>query len=338
MPLLSIVVPVYNVEKEIHRCINSLLSQNLKDCELIFVDDGSTDSSGVIADSFRNENILVIHKENGGLSSARTEGLKYAKGEYVWFIDSDDAVESNSIQEITEYLQDFNPDILHFGYKLFIGERYSGQPPFFREKMYRGAALDGFRHQLFHRACASMLPVWGNVYRRELIETIPMVSERKVYAEDIVFNILAFTKAESIYCSSELWYRYYIRQGSLTYSGRTMLREYLYAYRYLKQQLQLSDAWETYKQDISLTYLMDGILGVKHSGGGCIAKEYALNPDKANAHETVRAALQSEEMADMLKNTQDIPFAPIQEDLRNIVKAGNEEILFMYLAKLFRKG
>ena len=88
--LLSIIIPVYNVEKYLFECVESV--RNYPDTEIILINDGSTDSSGHICDSFKDENIIVIHKKNGGLSSARNAGLKSAKGKYVYFLDSDDYI------------------------------------------------------------------------------------------------------------------------------------------------------------------------------------------------------------------------------------------------------
>ena len=93
-PVLSIIVPVYNVEKYLARCIDSILAQTFTDFELILVDDGSTDNSGEICDEYagKDPRIIVIHKENGGVSSARNHGLDIARGEYITFVDSDDQI------------------------------------------------------------------------------------------------------------------------------------------------------------------------------------------------------------------------------------------------------
>lgn len=90
--LVSVIVPVYNVEKFIHQCIDSILCQTYKAFEVVLVDDGSLDSSGIICDEYAKKDcrVSVIHKENGGLSDARNVGLECAKGEYVIFVDSDD--------------------------------------------------------------------------------------------------------------------------------------------------------------------------------------------------------------------------------------------------------
>ena len=99
--LLSIIVPVYNVEKYLNQCIDSIIDGGFNEkCQLILVDDGSTDHSGSICDDYKATNIVVIHKKNGGLASARNTGIKYASGKYIAFIDSDDYVARNSIVNV----------------------------------------------------------------------------------------------------------------------------------------------------------------------------------------------------------------------------------------------
>lgn len=113
MPKISIIVPVYNVEKYIHRCIDSILHQTFKDFELILVDDGSLDNSGKICDEYAKEDdrIKVIHKENGGLSDARNVGLDIAQGEYIAFVDSDDWIEKDMYSILYENIRKYNADI-----------------------------------------------------------------------------------------------------------------------------------------------------------------------------------------------------------------------------------
>lgn len=104
MPVISVIVPVYNVEKVLYHCIDSILNQIFNDFELILVDDGSTDNSGRICDEYagKDTRAKVIHKQNGGVSSARNAGIEVAKGEYICFVDSDDYLESNYLKELVE--------------------------------------------------------------------------------------------------------------------------------------------------------------------------------------------------------------------------------------------
>ena len=116
-PTISIIVPVYNSEKYLDACIDSILSQSFRDFELILVDDGSKDSSAQICDEYASQDtrVRVIHKANGGVSAARNDGLDIAKGEYITFIDSDDWVERESLSTISNY-RDY--DIVFFSHRL----------------------------------------------------------------------------------------------------------------------------------------------------------------------------------------------------------------------------
>ena len=113
MPKISVIVPVYNVEKYLRKCIESILNQTFREFELILVDDGSTDSSGKICDEYalKDSRIKVIHKENGGASSARNAGLDVAKGEYIGFVDSDDWIEMDMYGELYRLIKENNTDI-----------------------------------------------------------------------------------------------------------------------------------------------------------------------------------------------------------------------------------
>ena len=118
MPTLSIIVPIYNVEKYLTECVESICNQTYNDLEIILIDDGSTDLSGKICDEFakKDERVVVIHKSNGGLSSARNAGIDVAKGEYIGFVDSDDYVAPQMYRELYESICENNADVSICGY------------------------------------------------------------------------------------------------------------------------------------------------------------------------------------------------------------------------------
>ena len=117
-PKISVIVPVYNAEKYLRRCIDSILAQTFTDFELLLIDDGSTDSSGKICDEYakKDRRIRVFHKENGGVSSARNVGLSHLRGNWVYFVDSDDYLSPQHLQNYVNYL---DADIIYQGYRLF---------------------------------------------------------------------------------------------------------------------------------------------------------------------------------------------------------------------------
>ncbi|MDA3769093.1 glycosyltransferase family 2 protein [Streptococcus thermophilus] len=118
MEKISVIVPVYNVESYLERCINSLLNQTYSNLEIILIDDGSTDRSGQICDQYKNrDEFVVIHKENAGLGMARNTGLDVATGKYIIFVDSDDYIDNNMIQSLYEEIQKTSSDTCIGGFK-----------------------------------------------------------------------------------------------------------------------------------------------------------------------------------------------------------------------------
>lgn len=169
--LISVIVPVYNVEKYICKCLESIIDQTYKNIEIILVDDGSTDNSGSICDeySYRNSKIKVIHKQNGGLSSARNEGLKSANGDFVTFIDSDDWVVTSYLEEMLLCQQKYDADIVQCN-RWFEDERCKKT-----EKVYLWNNIDAVN------------ALWGEYY-------IPTVNSTCKLIRRTLFDNLRFTE------------------------------------------------------------------------------------------------------------------------------------------------
>ena len=130
-PLLSIIVPIYNVEQYLERCIESIINQTYKNLEIILVDDGSKDNSGTIADTYasKDNRIKVIHKENGGLSDARNHGLDQSKGKYIMFIDSDDFIDSSMCEILFETAEKYFSDIVSCNYYIYRNKNHISVHP-----------------------------------------------------------------------------------------------------------------------------------------------------------------------------------------------------------------
>lgn len=218
IPKVSIIVPVYKTQDTLERCIDSLIMQTLTDLEIILVDDGSPDSSGDLCDklAIKDARIKVIHKENGGLSSARNVAMDIACGEYIGFVDSDDYVDVAMFEKL--YYQSINTqsDICLCGYTTVINKKFTDHYLTFSKEIYVGTeihrnfivpligvsrfgsidSLDGF--------------VWRNLYKNSFIKNLRFESERKYFAEDVVFNLNAYKKASRISVVNEclLYYEY----------------------------------------------------------------------------------------------------------------------------------
>ena len=223
MPEVSIIVPIYNVEKYLDRCMQSLLNQTLKDIEIIMVDDGSPDRCPQMCDEYakNDSRIKVVHKKNGGLGYARNSGLDVATGEYVAFIDSDDYTSTEAYETLYDEAKRGDFDIVYAGY---MGFKSSGATftDFVMDKELRGNDVIKFLGNMlyhvdkgFESVCMSM---WNGIYRRDLINAhhVRFHSEREYLSEDILFHTELIPYCKSIRCIPKVFYHYCYNDTSLT--------------------------------------------------------------------------------------------------------------------------
>lgn len=251
--LISVVVPVYNVSKYLHKCIDSIINQTYKSLEIILVDDGSTDGSSAICDYYaqKDPRIKVIHKPNGGLSSARNAGIEVVSGDYVSFIDSDDWLEFDYYQVASKGFPS-TADIINCNYSIeYKGTVYSKSDSI-KEGLYQGnEIIDRFVIPLLRNGLH--MQVWNNLYSIDFIKRqgLSFESERKVYAEDDLFNTIAYLTCDSLYKVYTNSYIHLIVEGSLSQSYRKGLYNMLQYNRRLKREFILS------KQNRDLLAILD---------------------------------------------------------------------------------
>ena len=176
MPKLSIIVPVYKVEQYINKCIDSILNQTFTDFELILVDDGSPDNCGKICDEYaqKDKRVRVIHKENGGVSSARNLGIDEVKGEYIGFVDSDDFIDANMYQEMLDFLEVNDLDIVCTDTYVVHGDRKKFRPRYLEDKIFEnGTAITENLNGNLDNA------VWNKIYKKKMIADIRFPLNRR---------------------------------------------------------------------------------------------------------------------------------------------------------------
>ena len=207
-PLLTVVIPVYNVEKYLNRCLESILIQEWKNYDIILVDDGSTDRSPQICDDYVKiyDFISVIHKENGGLSEARNTGISQAKGEYVYFPDSDDWIEPDTFIALAEALESQKFDIISFNREFVKGEEDVIISDPVETQVFEGK--DAFVEMLKH----SYITGFANdkVYRKSLFTDHNVQFPIGKYYEDLGTNYKLFLSAKKVYATNQKYYHYLI--------------------------------------------------------------------------------------------------------------------------------
>ena len=210
---LSIVIPVYNIAAYLPRCVKSLLIQDLKDCEILLVDDGSTDGeSGQLCDRFAADYpdlIRAIHKPNGGPGDARNVGLEEATGEYILFIDSDDYVSPDMVHTLWPYM-DKGIDVIIFGY-LVDTEGVVSRPPEDRLPLEQVTDLSHFPELLLAAPSA-----WNKLWHRSLFLEKGIRYPKRIWYEDLATTGTLLAVAESITAIDAELYYYVAREGSIT--------------------------------------------------------------------------------------------------------------------------
>ena len=211
---ISVIVPVYNVEEYLARCVDSVLAQTYENLEVILVDDGATDTSGAICDAYatKDSRVKVIHKENGGLSSARNTGLEAATGECIAFVDSDDWIEPDAYAHLLDLMEKYQVELVCGGrYDVSgkTGQRTVGLCPR-REEVISGEELAG-RIFLWDGCDSSAC---DKLYHRSLLENF-RYPEGKV-CEDVPVTYKIVLQADRVAMSDKPFYNYYHRPGSIS--------------------------------------------------------------------------------------------------------------------------
>ncbi|WP_270310107.1 glycosyltransferase family 2 protein [Streptococcus infantarius] len=222
--LVSIIVPVYNVEKYLKRCLDSIINQTYSSIEIILIDDGSTDSSGDICESYArlDSRITVIHKKNAGLGMARNTALDIAKGKYVIFVDSDDYIAPNMLENLYTTLVEAKADTCIGGYQRVYSDKIEIFENPIKGKIFdKSNILSDVLSKMFGRLNNNdslEMSVWKVLFSNELIQTydIRFPSEREFISEDIIFDTEYYAKANRVVMSSDVGYYYCDNEDSLT--------------------------------------------------------------------------------------------------------------------------
>lgn len=246
MDLVSVIVPVYNVEKYLNRCVDSVVEQSYENLEIILVDDGSTDGSGIICDYYNKKDarVVVIHKANGGLSDARNVGIDIAKGEYLCFVDSDDYIDKRFVQTLYDNLKQYGTSVSAVNLACFDeNNRYrnvsdtQGEPEILSE-------LDSIRFLFTNQKYCNY--AWNKMYKTELFKGVRYPFGKKM--EDLGTTYLLIEKAGKVVYNPKALYYYYQRSDSILHSPDSNFWKDKYDLTY-KRYLEIKKTYPMLKEN-----------------------------------------------------------------------------------------
>lgn len=264
--MISVIVPVYNVEKYLRQCLESLSAQTLDDIEIIIVDDGSPDGCPAICDEYaaKDARMKVVHKENGGLLSARKAGFAASKGDYIGFVDGDDWVEPETFMNMHNAIIKYSPDMVLSDFLCDYGDRAEPSSQCFEEGFYGRERLEKeiFPRMLFDGRFYSFgvnPNCWSKLVKRELIEkNLSPVDERIRMGEDAAFIYPCMLDSQSITCVKTPTYHYRITEQSMSNAYDERLKDIiLLPYKRLKEKNAESDFDISSQLDYYLLYMVN---------------------------------------------------------------------------------
>lgn len=222
-PKVSIIVPVYNAEKSIGRCIDSILNQEYTDFELLLMDDGSKDASGAICDEYaaKDTRVKVIHKANSGVSDTRNQALDLARGTYLQFLDADDWITPNATRLLVEAAEQHHCDMVIADFYRVVGERVSHKGAIEEEGIL---TKEAFATQMMENPADFYYGVlWNKLFRREIVEKYKLRMDSAIsWCEDFMFNLEYIRHCEVFYALQVPIYYYVKTKGSLASQGMSI--------------------------------------------------------------------------------------------------------------------
>lgn len=263
---LSIIIPIYNCEKYLKRCLDSLLSQTFTDYEVIMVNDGSTDNSVSICNIYieKDKRFKLVQKQNGGLSSARNMGLEKASGEYFFFIDPDDWIDKDYFEKCISDIVANDVDVLFTPYVREYKNRVLSAELLPKKIIWRDVTVEnnfvlrrligmvGFEKNKPARI-DNFNTAWGKFYRSSLFKSLRFVDTELIRAEDLWFNILVFKKVNSYEYYPRVNYHYFKEnQSSITKTkGSDIFKQYSLLYEMINKEIRDGDYSDDYREALN---------------------------------------------------------------------------------------
>ncbi len=254
-PLVTVVVPVYNVEKYLDRCIDSIVNQTYKNLEIILVDDGSPDDCPQMCDNWakKDSRIKVIHKKNAGAGMARNTGIEMSCGNYVLFVDSDDYIDLNTIKKCIESIKKTQSDVVMFGRYTVFPDGTAKETPVVSKKSHfsENQIIDDILPGLFVHERGIGISSCNKLFNLQLIKSnnLKYKSEREILSEDAIFHLEFFEFVKSVDIITESFYYYFQNKKSFSQTYRKDLQEL--NNKFLECCLKISEKYKNNKRLIN---------------------------------------------------------------------------------------
>ena len=314
--LISVIVPVYNAQQYLDKCVKSVLDQTYTNWEMILVDDGSTDKSGALCDTYAEADIRIscVHKKNGGSSSAREAGIKAMNGEFAMFIDSDDWIDVDTLEQCVKIVQKYEVECVCFSY---VREYPNSSLPVHiyddSKDFSKGNVADFYRrfwglyeYELkYPERCDSVVTCWGKVYSYSMIKNAKYFDTKLIgCSEDALFNIYALRECQKAFYLDKPFYHYNKQiKGTLSRTYRPRLQE-----QYKELFKEFGIAKEALRVDEACAQALNNRIALTIIG---IGLNELANPNKKERIKKIRQYIRSDFYKEGYRNAQKKYLPPV---------------------------
>lgn len=250
---ISVIVPGYNAGQYLENCLESLVNQTKKNIEIITIDDGSKDNTLEILNNYKNKYpnlIKVISQENQGLSTTRNNGLKQATGEYIMFVDSDDAIETDLLEKVWEKIKEYKYDIVAFDVDWIYPNKNKPSLSSVKEDN-KELTIEDKKELLINMSVTA----WNKAYKRELFDDESILFVPNTWFEDVLFTYKLIPNLKSVAKIDYIGYKYYQRENSITYTFSERLKEIHNVMDLILEYYQNEKIYDTYKDELEYIFV-----------------------------------------------------------------------------------
>lgn len=253
--IISIIIPVYNAEENLKRCLESVTNQTYSNIEILIINDGSTDTTIKICEEYakKDKRIRIINKKNEGVSIARNTGIKNAGGDYLLFIDSDDWIELQTCEELNKIVSKCDYDSICF--RNTFHNEHTVKKDFWKERKEKDIVKSLFYEiENENSSISSAVYIWNKLYNKEsIIKNKIYFDEELKYGEDLLFNYAFFSENKKVYYLDKLLYNYYINNTSVTHKyDKNFAHQQLLLLEKLKSKLKKDEKLDYYYWSVKI--------------------------------------------------------------------------------------
>jgi len=322
---ISIIIPAYNAEKYIERCVNSIINQTYKNIEIIIVNDGSTDMTKEKVEKIKDDRIIILNQENFGVSSARNIGIKKATGMYIMFVDSDDYIEKDTVEKVINVISNTNVDIVKFNYNNLDKENkiepsQENYEQYENKELKRNEILEFMEEVLKGKVNAF---VWTLALKREIANNINFNTKLGMM-EDLLFYIETLPKIKNMYIINDRMYNYCINEESVSNSNKYYYKNFIDTLEACNQIINSLKKSNCYNNDRKNMIVLSKMLGIE-------SIFYKICSEKEVQNKVLESMLQNEELDSIIEEIPKLYGIAIQRKINiKLIKKKRKRCLIIF--------